>query len=41
MEFLHHGGYSLKESAVISRYAVEALYYLESYKLLDDCLSQK
>lgn len=41
MEFLHHGGYSLKESAAISRYAVEALYYLESYKLLDDCLSQK
>lgn len=41
MEFLHHVGYSLKESAAISRYAVEALYYLESYKLLDDCLSQK
>ncbi len=41
MEILHHGGYSLKESAAISHYAVEALYYLESYKLLDDCLSQK
>lgn len=41
MEILHHAGYSLIECVDISRYAVEALYYIESYKILDDCLSQK
>lgn len=38
---LHYGGYSLDEQAVVFTNAIEALYYLENYKALDDCLSYK
>ena len=38
---LHYGGYSLDEQEVVFTNAIEALYYLESYKALDDCLSYK
>ena len=38
---LHYGGYSLEEQEVVFTNAIEALYYLENYKALDDCLSYK
>lgn len=38
---LHYGGYSLDEQVVVFTNAIEALYYLENYKALDDCLSYK
>jgi len=38
---LHHGGYSVDEQILIFTAMVEALYCLENYKLLDDCLSRK
>jgi len=38
---LHYGGYSLDEQVVVFTNVIEALYYLESFKALDDCLSYK
>lgn len=38
---LHYGGYSLEEQEVVFTNAIEALYYLENYKALDDSLSYK
>ncbi len=41
ISILHYGGFSLKEQIVMFTKAIEALYYLENYKAVDDCLSYK
>ena len=38
---MHYGGYSLDEQYTVFTLVVEALYDVENYKVLDDCLSYK
>ena len=41
LNILHYGGYTIHEQYIIFKEIIETLYYLESYKVMDDGLTGK